>query len=123
MFSKTVLWLFAVLYLGLGLWCAAKPAKTAASVGFSLNGSHGQSEFIVVYGGLELAMGVFFAICAWFSGYREAGLVFALLSSGTLMLFRAYTVATLHGLPRSVFILFGTEVALTVLAAIAWKAS
>jgi hypothetical protein len=47
-------------YIVLAVWCAASPDATANAVGFELISGSGQSEYFVVYGGLELALGIAF---------------------------------------------------------------
>ncbi|MFT5327519.1 MAG: hypothetical protein ACI8P0_005411 [Planctomycetaceae bacterium] len=47
-------------YIVLAIWCAARPDATANAVGFELISGSGQSEYFVVYGGLELALGIAF---------------------------------------------------------------
>ncbi|GEM_PF-236707 len=47
-------------YVGLAIWCSVAPDQTASAVGFTLAPGSGQSEFFVVYGGLELALGIAF---------------------------------------------------------------
>ena len=47
-------------YIVPAIWCAARPDATANAVGFELISGSGQSEFFVVYGGLELALGIAF---------------------------------------------------------------
>ena len=49
-------------YLALAIWCSVAPERTAKAVGFELTGGSGRSEFLVVYGGLELALGIAFLI-------------------------------------------------------------
>ena len=49
-------------YVGLAAWCAFRPAQASSSVGFDLRPGAGQSEFLVVYGGLELALGLAFLL-------------------------------------------------------------
>lgn len=44
----------------LAVWCAASLAKTSRSVGFDLQPGSGQSEYFVIYGGLQLALGLVF---------------------------------------------------------------
>lgn len=47
-------------YVVLAIWCGAMPDQTAAAVGFELAGGSGQSEYFVIYGGLQLALGIAF---------------------------------------------------------------
>lgn len=47
-------------YVLLAVWCAVLPSQTANSVGFTLRAGSGQSEYLVIYGGLQLALGLVF---------------------------------------------------------------
>lgn len=49
-----------IAYIGLGIWCAASPESTSNAVGFELKPGSGQSEFLTVYGGLEVGLGLVF---------------------------------------------------------------
>ena len=49
-----------VVYLMLAGWCCLLPAETSNAIGFDLQLGQGQSEFLTVYGGLEVALGVVF---------------------------------------------------------------
>lgn len=60
MITRGFLTLVGLAYLLLAVWCAARPAETANAVGFTLQPGSGQSEYFVVYGGLQLAMGLMF---------------------------------------------------------------
>lgn len=51
-----------VIYIFLGLWCAVLPQKVSTAVGFELQPGQGQSEFLTVYGGLEVGIGLLFLI-------------------------------------------------------------
>lgn len=61
MIAKLFLGLVSLLYLALSIWCTVAPATTSAKVGFERVGGSGRSEFLVIYGGLELAMALLFA--------------------------------------------------------------
>lgn len=63
------------------------PDKTAMAVGLTLDPGAGQSEFLTVYGGLELALGISFL---W-SLYRPQDVSFSLL-----------LCLLIHELPRGV---------------------
>lgn len=45
-----------ILYVYLAAWCSFSPQETSGLVGFTLQPGSGQSEFLVVYGGLELGL-------------------------------------------------------------------
>lgn len=57
--------LVGLMYVALGIFCAVAPAKASATVGFTLNGGAGSSEFLTVYGGLEIGMGLAFLMPLW----------------------------------------------------------
>ena len=60
MITRGFLALVGLAYLLLAAWCAARPAETAHAVGSTLQPGSGQSEYFVVYGGLQLALGLMF---------------------------------------------------------------
>jgi hypothetical protein len=67
----------ALLYLVLGAWCALDPLGTARFVGLAPTGPAGQSEWLAVYGGLELGLGVFYAWATLRPALRGAALLFS----------------------------------------------
>lgn len=93
----TIAWLTlnALLYLALGVWCTLNPAGTATAIGYDLTNGSARSEYLTVYGGLEIGMAAFFAICAWRPDLRQAGLLFGVLSYGGIVLWRAITAFTM----------------------------
>ena len=62
MAARIFLAMVGSVYLALATWCSMAQERTAKAVGFELTGGSGQSEFLVVYGGLELALGVAFVM-------------------------------------------------------------
>ncbi len=115
--SRLLLLLFGALYLVLGAWCLVAPATTSRKVGLDLLGATGRSEFLVVYGGLELAMGAFFLWCGLEGSLHRAGLLFALLSSAALALTRLGTLLVLPGIQRGTYLFFAVEVLMAAAAA------
>ena len=114
------LWLNAVMYLGLGVWCTVLPDKTSAWIGFAFAKPGARSEYITVYGGMEFGLGVFFLLCALNSAWRDAGLLLGLCLYGGLALWRIYTFLTIDGItgfPRIAFVL---EATLFVAAIVLW---
>jgi hypothetical protein len=118
--ARTVLGLFGLLYGVLGIWCIVAPEATARKVGFELLGGAGRSEFYVVYGGLEIALGIFFLVCGFDTALFRAGLLFALISSACLAVTRAATLLLVPGVPRSTWPFFAAEVVMTAVAAFAF---
>lgn len=85
----------AVLYLALGIWCSVDPEGTSSAIGFALTNDSARSEFLTVYGGLEVGLAVFFALCARLPEYRRGGLLLAVTSYAAIAIWRATTVFTL----------------------------
>jgi hypothetical protein len=78
----------AVLYFALALWCTVSPAKTAVAQGFVQMTASGRAEYLTVYGGLQVGLGLFFALCAYTQRWQDVGLVFALCVYVPLVLWR-----------------------------------
>jgi hypothetical protein len=84
----------AVIYAALAVWCTLAVNTTSQSQGFlSLNNS-GRSEYLTIYGGLQLGLGIFFALCAWNPRWSETGLVMALCLYVPIVLWRMASLAT-----------------------------
>lgn len=110
----------ALLYAVFAAACTLMPEKAARAVGFELPGGSGRSEFVTVYGGLELAMALFFAIGAWRAEWREGALLFAVLLYGCLVVFRIGTLIAFEGIGRLTYLTFGLELVLGVAGAALW---
>lgn len=86
------LWLNAALYVVFAAWCTLLSQRTAGGVGYAELTRGGMSEYLVVYGGLQLGLALFFAWCAR-SGLERTGLVFALALYVPIVAYRSATVA------------------------------
>ncbi|MBL8828662.1 MAG: hypothetical protein JNM18_16905 [Planctomycetaceae bacterium] len=58
--ARIVLTVIGVAYVILAVWCIARPTTTSQAVGFDLRPGPGQSEYLAVYGGLQLGLGLMF---------------------------------------------------------------
>ena len=87
---RTSLFCYVVglMYLALGMWCAISPEKTSAVVGFELIGGAGMSEFLTVYGGLEIGMGMIFLLPFFGERFLEYTLLVCVLIHANLVFFR-----------------------------------
>ena len=86
--ARFFLAIVGLVYLLLALWCSFVPASTSRSVGFTLQPGSGQSEFLVIYGGLELALGIIFLWPLWQREVTRYALVVCVIVHGCLALFR-----------------------------------
>ena len=68
------LWFNAALYALFALWCTLRHEATARAVGFVLPEPSGHSEYLVVFGGLQVGLAMFYAYIA-----MQAGLIGGLL--------------------------------------------
>ena len=68
-----------LLYLGLGGFCAVKPDAATKTVGLTLNGGAGSSEFLTVYGGLEIGLGLTLLLPLFWRKSMQFCLVYCLL--------------------------------------------
>jgi len=116
------LYLNAVLYALLALWCTLFPGTTASAVGYQVLSRSGQSEYLVIYGGLQLGMAFLFA---YFARTRQPrnGVVLALAFYIPIVLFRAVSMARLWPLEPATLLLALLEWMLLIAAVLLWKTS
>lgn len=83
-----------ILYILLAYRCTTAADETAAAVGLKLIGSSGQSEFITVYGGLELGLGLFFLAPLVLPKTQRSAVTACALIHLSLAIFRTGTFLT-----------------------------
>lgn len=88
MVAKIFLTLVGLIYLGLAAWCSLAPAMTSEKVGFELKPGSGQSEFLVVYGGLELGLAAIFLMPWVRQDLLLGSLISCVLIHACLVIFR-----------------------------------
>lgn len=109
----------AALYAAFALWCTFSAAPTARALGYESLSRSGISEYVVVYGGLQLGLALFFVYCVQ-AGAQRAGLVFALALYVPIVLFRAVSVARQWPVSSTTLATAGIEVVLLAVAVILW---
>jgi hypothetical protein len=62
--AAAYLYLNAALYAVFAVWCTVSPASTARNIGYTSLSSGGRSEYLVIYGGLQLGLAALFWILA-----------------------------------------------------------
>ncbi|RYG79420.1 DUF4345 domain-containing protein, partial [bacterium] len=82
----------AIAYAIFAAWCTFASSTTATNLGFVTRNASGQSEYLVIYGGLQLGLAAFFAWLAMSPDRHEAGLVFALCLYVPIVLYRIVTL-------------------------------
>ncbi|MCA9319136.1 MAG: hypothetical protein KDB53_00305, partial [Planctomycetes bacterium] len=77
----------------------------------------GRCEFLVVYGGLELGLGLIFALAAYRSSMELPVLWMAFVMHAALALYRVIIILTASGFATVIFAVFGLELALAIAGA------
>lgn len=113
------LWINAVLYGLLALWCVLMPTQTLQSIGFLQLSNSGQSEYAVIYGGMQFGFAFLFAWTA-LSGNHRFGLIFALAIYVPILLFRIISVARFWPVSTTTLGTGALEVVLTGAALLLW---
>ena len=110
-------------YIGLGIWSAVAPQKTSKAVGFVLQPGQGQSEFLTVYGGLEVALGLLFLWPLYKSEEVAFPLLACLVVHACLVLFRTISFFIYTGFETTTYVLAATEWIIFLAAAVLffWK--
>lgn len=115
------LWINAALYVVIAVICLLRPTATAAQVGFGALTRGGLSEFITVYGGMELGLAAFFAVCAWHGDWQKIGVVLAICIYVPIAACRVITLMTTDA-SHANWMLFSLEATLAVLAVVlGWR--
>lgn len=91
-YQRTVLVLTGLLYVGLGSYCGLFPDAAARSVHLEPLGAGGRSEFLTVYGGLEIGLGLTFLYFSWHRIRILNGLMACFLIHAGIVLFRGISL-------------------------------
>lgn len=108
--------LFGFLYLVSGLWCVFQAELAAKFLGFELATGLGKSEFLSVYGGLQLGIGIAMLVSSFKAEYLEASVYFSAIFSSFLALFRMFSFVKFGFMDEFIF-MFVLEV---FMGAILW---
>ena len=117
------LWLNAALYAVFSAWCALRWSSTSAALGYvQLNGS-GRSEYLAVYGGLQLGLAIGFALFAMHAQHQRMGVLFALVLYAAIVPFRWASVAMLGPVERLTLMVGALETGMLLWALGLWWTS
>ena len=120
MIAKIFLALVGLMYIGLAAWCSLAPHTTSGKVGFQLKPGSGQSEFLVIYGGLELAMALIFLWPLFNRDVLFYSLTTCLIIHGCLVFFRTLSFFLFRGMGSTTVYLAIGEWAILILTAVLW---
>ncbi len=116
------LYLNAVLYLVFAVWCSLRWRETSKAMGFVTLSHSGQSEYLVVYGGLQLGLAIAFFLLARDPSLHRFGLLFSLALYAAIVAFRVPTALAFSPVSSTTWIVAGLEVFLLVAAVALWVA-
>lgn len=111
------LWFNVVLYAVFSAWCTLRPAETARAIGYAALEGGGRSEYLVVYGGLQLGLAIAYAIFAMNPRWHRLGLLFSLAIYGPIVLFRGATLWVHAPVPALTWSVAALELSMLVAAA------
>jgi hypothetical protein len=112
------LYVNAALYLLFAAWTTLSPWVTATNIGYTSLSSGGRTEYLVVYGGMEIGFAAFFAWTAASAGLQRAGLVFALFLYVPIVLYRSVALWRFWPVPATTLATAGLEIVLLVWAVV-----
>ncbi len=118
--ARGFLALVGFLYLLLAGWCSLAPQRTSAKVGFDLHPGAGQSEFLVIYGGLELALALLFLAPLVRPQVLMHSLVACLIVHACLVIFRTASLLLYSGIGPTTYRLAVAEWVILLGAAGLW---
>jgi hypothetical protein len=91
--ARAYLYVNAFLYLGFSLWCTLSSRATAFNIGYRELSSGGRSEYLVVYGGLQLGLALIFCLLARTPERTQLGMVLAVALYAPIVAYRLLTLA------------------------------
>jgi hypothetical protein len=104
-------------YCALGALCAASHMSVANAMGYALPNTTSQAEFVVVYGGLEIGVGLFLLLAASRESFVKAALYFVAILHLSLVVARLATIAVFSDFDPVIYNLLSVESFLAVSSA------
>lgn len=105
--------LIALLYLVSGLWCTFYAERSMTFLGYESSSAHTLGEFITVYGGIQLGVGLAMLLANLWPQYYGGTLMFATVFSVVLILTRIATLLT-YGFFEQGNLMAGLELVIAV---------
>ena len=107
--TRIFLAVVGVAYLVLAVWCAVKPTETADAVGYTLHRGSGQSEYFVVYGGMQIGLGLIF-LWPWLQPEAaKSVLIMSLVMHACLVVMRSISFTQYSGIGNTTYALAVVE--------------
>ncbi len=107
--TRIFLAIVGALYVFLAGWCAVQPVKTAKSIGYDLVGGGGLSEYVTVYGGIQLALALIFLWPLYRVEDTNAALAVCLVVHASLVVFRTAGFFMFGDIPSTTYYFAASE--------------
>jgi len=114
---QTYLYVNAFLYALFAVLCTVNATGTAKGLGYVQLSQGGRSEYLVIYGGLQLGLAVLFWLLARDAQFHRLGILIALGIYIPIVLYRAVTVVKFWPVPALTAGTGALELALLIAAA------
>lgn len=114
------LYVNAALYLLFAIWCTFSMSKTAANLGYEVLSASGKSEYLVIYGGLQLGLAALFAYTAANPQLQRPGVFIALCFYVPIVAYRVATVVKFWPVRSMTLYVGALEVLLLVAGILVW---
>jgi hypothetical protein len=111
------LYLNAVLYAVFSLWCTLRWRETSRALGYTTLSHSGQSEYLVLYGGVQAGLAIAFVLLAREPALHRFGMLFALALYAAIVAFRVPTAIMFAPVAPTTWIVAALEIFLFAAAA------
>ncbi len=109
----------AVLYAVFALWCTLSPWRTAENVGFTGLSPSGRTEYLVVYGGLQLGLAIIFGLLArGDASLQRFGLIASVALYGPIVAYRVVAAIRFWPLSGTTLTVATLELVLLIVAVV-----
>lgn len=118
MMTNLYFWANAVIYCLFALWCTVGKEKTSLASGFTGINNSGWSEYLVIYGGLQIGLAAFFLYLAVHSEFTKIGLIFSIFLYFPIVVYRVVTIYKFRPVSTTTLSVGGMEIALLIWASV-----
>lgn len=108
------------MYVLLGVYCSILPSRASKAVGLEITPGSGQSEFLTVYGGLEVGLGLIFLWPLFRPAELEFALRACLIVHACLVLFRTIGFVVYTNFDPTTYKLAAGEWVILLFSAFLW---
>lgn len=89
---KAYLLINSALYALFAVWCTVQSASTARNLGYVDLNNSGRSEYLVIYGGLQVGLAVMFFLLARDAAFHRLGMLISIAVYAPIVLYRLLTI-------------------------------